>query len=54
MGDIKAPRISIADGAHFKGSVDMQRTTDKKTDLPRVEPVKMMSSEPSMPKVQAK
>jgi cytoskeletal protein CcmA (bactofilin family) len=24
-GDIKAPRISIADGAHFKGSVDMQR-----------------------------
>jgi len=54
MGDIKAPRISIADGAHFKGSVDMQRSTDKKTDLPRVEPVKLMSSEPSMPKVQAK
>jgi len=55
MGDIKAPRISIADGAHFKGSVDMQRSTEKKADLPRVEPVKMMSSEPSMlPKVQAK
>jgi cytoskeletal protein CcmA (bactofilin family) len=56
MGDIKAPRISIADGAHFKGSVDMQRsTTDKKSDLPRVEPVKMMTPDPSMmPKVQAK
>ena len=54
MGDIKAPRISIADGAHFKGSVDMQRSTEKKADLPRVEPVKLMSSEPSMPKVQAK
>jgi len=54
MGDIKAPRISIADGAHFKGSVDMQRSTEKKADLPRVEPVKLMSSDPSMPKVQAK
>src|SRR5258706_2028183 len=53
MGDIKAPRISIADGAHFKGSVDMQKTNDKKTHLPRVEPVKMMTSDPSMmPKVQ--
>ena len=55
MGDIKAPRISIADGAHFKGSVDMQRSTEKKADLPpRVEPVKLMSSDPSLPKVQAK
>ncbi len=24
-GDISAPRISIADGAHFRGSIDMQR-----------------------------
>jgi cytoskeletal protein CcmA (bactofilin family) len=24
-GDITAPRITIADGAHFKGSVDMER-----------------------------
>lgn len=24
-GDIHAPRITIADGAHFKGSVDMER-----------------------------
>src|SRR5213594_471091 len=25
MGDITSPRITIADGAHFKGSVDMDR-----------------------------
>jgi cytoskeletal protein CcmA (bactofilin family) len=24
-GDLSAPRISIADGAHFRGSIDMQR-----------------------------
>src|SRR5262245_60126901 len=25
LGDITSPRITIADGAHFKGSVDMER-----------------------------
>jgi cytoskeletal protein CcmA (bactofilin family) len=25
-GDIIAPRVAIADGAHFRGSIDMQRT----------------------------
>jgi cytoskeletal protein CcmA (bactofilin family) len=24
-GDLSAPRVSIADGAHFRGSIDMQR-----------------------------
>ena len=24
-GDIKAPRVAIAEGAHFRGSIDMQR-----------------------------
>ena len=24
-GDITAPRVAIAEGAHFRGSVDMQR-----------------------------
>src|SRR5882724_8791949 len=24
-GDISAPRVAIADGAHFRGSIDMQR-----------------------------
>ena len=25
-GDIVAPRVAIADGAHFRGSIDMQRS----------------------------
>lgn len=25
-GDIVAPRVAIADGSHFRGSIDMQRT----------------------------
>src|SRR5207249_6737104 len=35
-GDIAAPRITIADGAHFKGSVDMERAaeTARKTPAP--------------------
>jgi hypothetical protein len=24
-GDIVSPRVAIADGAHFRGSIDMQR-----------------------------
>jgi cytoskeletal protein CcmA (bactofilin family) len=28
-GDIAAPRVAIAEGAHFRGSIDMQRTGDK-------------------------
>jgi len=24
-GDVSAPRVAIADGAHFRGSIDMQR-----------------------------
>ena len=26
IGNISAPRITIADGAHFKGTVDMERS----------------------------
>ena len=29
QGDIKAPRVVLADGARFKGSVDMERATSK-------------------------
>jgi cytoskeletal protein CcmA (bactofilin family) len=29
-GDLSAPRIAIADGAHFRGSIDMQRTAATK------------------------
>ncbi len=28
-GDITAPRVAIAEGAHFRGSIDMQRTGTK-------------------------
>ena len=30
-GNIAAPRITIADGAHFKGSVDMERGAEKRS-----------------------
>ena len=30
-GDIAAPRVAIAEGAHFRGSIDMQRTGGAKT-----------------------
>jgi cytoskeletal protein CcmA (bactofilin family) len=28
-GDIAAPRVAIAEGAHFRGSIDMQRAAGK-------------------------
>src|SRR6266545_3342118 len=31
-GDIAAPRVAIAEGAHFRGSIDMQRTSAAKAD----------------------
>jgi cytoskeletal protein CcmA (bactofilin family) len=31
-GDIAAPRVAIAEGAHFRGSIDMQRTGGKAQD----------------------
>ncbi len=56
MGDIKSSRISIADGAHFKGSVDMQKTPDtgKKFDLPKSETAKVGSDQSTMQKVHVK
>jgi cytoskeletal protein CcmA (bactofilin family) len=38
-GDIVAPRVAIADGAHFRGSVDMQRSqkpAEAKKEEPKV------------------
>jgi cytoskeletal protein CcmA (bactofilin family) len=32
-GDLSAPRIAIADGAHFRGSIDMQRQGVKAPDV---------------------
>jgi cytoskeletal protein CcmA (bactofilin family) len=31
-GDIAAPRVAIAEGAHFRGSIDMQRSGSKATE----------------------
>jgi cytoskeletal protein CcmA (bactofilin family) len=31
-GDITAPRVAIAEGAHFRGSIDMQRTGAAKAE----------------------
>jgi cytoskeletal protein CcmA (bactofilin family) len=33
-GDIASPRVAIAEGAHFRGSIDMQRTGSKAADKP--------------------
>jgi cytoskeletal protein CcmA (bactofilin family) len=30
-GDIASPRVAIAEGAHFRGSIDMQRVSTKPT-----------------------
>jgi cytoskeletal protein CcmA (bactofilin family) len=37
-GDVSAPRVAIADGAHFRGSIDMQR--GNKTDAAKPADVK--------------
>jgi cytoskeletal protein CcmA (bactofilin family) len=34
-GDIAAPRVAIAEGAHFRGSIDMQRAGGGKTGEPK-------------------
>jgi len=32
-GDLSAPRVAIADGAHFRGSIDMQKGGMKPTEV---------------------
>ena len=34
-GDIASPRVAIAEGAHFRGSVDMQRAGQNKPQQPQ-------------------
>jgi len=31
-GDIAAPRVAIAEGAHFRGSIDMQKGSAPKSE----------------------
>lgn len=37
-GDIEAPRVAIADGAHFRGSIDMQQSGVTSAAKPAVKP----------------
>ena len=37
-GDIAAPRVGIAEGAHFRGSIDMQKAGAKPTEAKSAEP----------------
>ena len=37
-GDIASPRVAIAEGAHFRGSVDMQRAGQKAQAPPQAKP----------------
>lgn len=37
-GDIASPRVAIAEGAHFRGSIDMQRTGAKGEAKPETKP----------------
>ena len=56
-GDIVAPRVAIADGSHFRGSIDMQRKEQSSSKQPssvertlgahKPEPKPLVSSEPS-------
>jgi cytoskeletal protein CcmA (bactofilin family) len=47
MGDVTAKRISIEDGAYFKGSIDMRREQKD-----RVQPPIVMQTEPAAPVAQ--
>jgi len=51
-GDIISPRVAISEGAHFRGSVDMQRTGGSKGGRPEVNPnVKTAAVPPPQQKV---
>lgn len=45
-GDVVAPRVAISDGAHFRGSIDMQKSGAKPSDVrtPAISDVKPVTS----------
>ena len=53
-GDLSAPRVAIADGAHFRGSIDMQQAKagDKAHDAKPSAAASTPSSQPSAPQPQ--
>ena len=46
-GDLSAPRIAIADGAHFRGSIDMQKQGVRSDKAADVKPV--TAAAPALP-----
>ncbi len=55
-GDIASPRVAIAEGAHFRGSIDMQRTGkagekagEKAADKAEVKPATPAAAQPANP-----
>jgi cytoskeletal protein CcmA (bactofilin family) len=48
-GDIASPRVAIAEGAHFRGSVDMQRAGGAK---PQQAPQQKPQQQPNQPQQQ--
>jgi cytoskeletal protein CcmA (bactofilin family) len=47
-GDIAAPRVAIAEGAHFRGSIDMQKGTAQKSETkPAATAVSQSSGQPT-------
>ena len=48
-GDIVAPRVAIAEGAHFRGSVDMQRKPGQHAQAPPPRPVVQSAPQPPTP-----
>ena len=43
-GDITSPRVAIAEGAHFRGSVDMQRKGGQPAQKPQVQAVQAVQA----------
>jgi cytoskeletal protein CcmA (bactofilin family) len=48
-GDITAPRVAIAEGAHFRGSIDMQRAGTKPGESKAAEKAAEQKSAPAVP-----
>jgi cytoskeletal protein CcmA (bactofilin family) len=51
-GDIVAPRVAIADGAHFRGSVDMQRKAPEAGAKPQQQPQQQRPAAQAVPAAQ--
>jgi cytoskeletal protein CcmA (bactofilin family) len=52
-GDIISPRVAIAEGAHFRGSIDMQRKGAPATAKPEGKPAAAASQPAAPPQPQA-